>query len=58
MYYGFTDPSLFSLLQVLLTAELLINCDEAGRNKLEEILKDLVVKIDSFKFVTELPVDP
>lgn len=56
-YYASTAPSLFSLYQALLTAELLINCDEAGRNKLEETLKNLVRTMNNAQLVSEIPID-
>lgn len=46
-YFAFTQPNLYSLYQTLLTAELLINCDEASRNKLEETLKHLVLSMNN-----------
>lgn len=36
-YFSFANPNLFSLYQLLLLAELLINCDEFGRKSLKKI---------------------
>ncbi|KAL4471208.1 hypothetical protein ABPG72_007575 [Tetrahymena utriculariae] len=57
-YYSFTQPNLFSLYQVLLLAELLINCDESGRNKIEETLKNLVINMNNNNLISEIPTDP
>ncbi|KAL4429318.1 hypothetical protein ABPG74_002304 [Tetrahymena malaccensis] len=57
-YYSFTQPNLFSLYQVLLLAELLINCDESGRNKIEETLKNLVINMNNTHLISEIPTDP
>ncbi|EAS07620.2 AT hook motif protein (macronuclear) [Tetrahymena thermophila SB210] len=57
-YYSFTQPNLFSLYQVLLLAELLINCDESGRNKIEETLKNLVINMSNTNLISEIPTDP
>lgn len=57
-YFSFANSNLFSLYQVLLLAELLINCDESGRNKIEETLKNVVINMNQLNLLSQIPTDP